>query len=60
VAAEKLIKFDATLGINPIFFAVSFSTNLLRNIVLAGTSQQNLSQRGNPLKLLPSAGSAGL
>jgi hypothetical protein len=24
VAAEKLIKFDATLGINPIFFAVEF------------------------------------
>jgi hypothetical protein len=24
VAAEKLITFDATLGINPIFFAVEF------------------------------------
>jgi hypothetical protein len=47
VAAEKLIKLDATLGINPIFFAVEFFDEFA---VYAGTSQQKSQPPRGPLE----------
>jgi hypothetical protein len=48
------------LGINPIFFAVEFFDEFAAEYCFTPvTSQQSLSQRGDPLKLLPSAGSSG-